>query len=241
MPRKFFIFGFLVAFILGMASTALAGNSLMVDLRSDYRPGDEFTAVRTILPSGSQTLAIFTTDVVDPSLRVADFPDVAAGTYDVTVELLRADESVLASRRIILTMPNAPFILTAVIARTGDATPTCEEQLAEAQAALAASRPSTVSPWVYRNLWRPSRLIGFIAPDADGDRVNDASDRCASTPAGNPVDTSGCSNRQYCAGFVTTTAADRRRCEDADWRADEASSGHPRDCVVRSGACVSTE
>jgi hypothetical protein len=53
--------------------------------------------------------------------------------------------------------------------------------------------------------------------DADADGRHDARDRCPATPAGIPVDESGCSLAEFCARRVES-------CEQADWRNDEPAA-----------------
>jgi hypothetical protein len=79
-------------------------------------------------------------------------------------------------------------------------------------------------------------LLGFCAPidlppDGDGDGEPDVSDQCPGTPAGGPVDDSGCSIDQFCDGIDVSTRFGRRLCRRADWRNDEPI-GRPRDCAI---------
>ena len=64
---------------------------------------------------------------------------------------------------------------------------------------------------------------GYV--DSDGDGEHDATDRCAFTPLGAPVDDGGCSQEQFCASFTS-----RDSCRHADWRNDEETRSSPRDC-----------
>jgi len=61
--------------------------------------------------------------------------------------------------------------------------------------------------------------------DADGDGEHDATDRCPSTSPGQAVDDGGCSQWQFCAGYIRPEA-----CQKADWRNDEEQSVSPHDC-----------
>jgi hypothetical protein len=73
--------------------------------------------------------------------------------------------------------------------------------------------------------------------DADSDGEADATDRCAGTPTGEPVDDAGCSTAEFCAQFDTHEAAGRRSCRRADWRNDEPSDWqHDGDCRIARDA-----
>ncbi len=78
-----------------------------------------------------------------------------------------------------------------------------------------------------------------VAPcsDADGDGEADATDRCPGTPPSEPVDDSGCSIAQFCAGFTSTTPAGARACKHADWKNDEPLMRRSQaDCTIDHGA-----
>jgi hypothetical protein len=65
-----------------------------------------------------------------------------------------------------------------------------------------------------------------IFADSDGDGEDDATDRCAGTPAGLSVDEAGCSLAQFCASRTAT-------CKRNDWLNDEPGVKKPRDCTCR--------
>jgi hypothetical protein len=60
--------------------------------------------------------------------------------------------------------------------------------------------------------------------DADSDGEDDATDQCAGTQAGEPVDAGGCSLTQFCAARTAT-------CKRNDWMNDEPGVKNPRDCT----------
>jgi len=81
--------------------------------------------------------------------------------------------------------------------------------------------------------WAEPRFV-----DADGDGVHDANDRCPATPRNERVDSSGCSQTQFCNAHLAD-------CEHADWLNDEPLR-KPADCrrigSKRSGyACGSRQ
>jgi len=76
--------------------------------------------------------------------------------------------------------------------------------------------------------------FGLTCLDTDGDGEDDATDRCAATPAGVPVDQAGCSLAQFCGGVVLSSGA---ACGAADWQNDSPRRS-PRDCSVVGTACV---
>jgi hypothetical protein len=63
-----------------------------------------------------------------------------------------------------------------------------------------------------------------VFADADSDGEDDATDRCADTRSGTPVDAGGCSLVQFCAARVAT-------CKRNDWLNDEPGVKSPRDCT----------
>jgi hypothetical protein len=73
--------------------------------------------------------------------------------------------------------------------------------------------------------------------DTDSDGEADETDRCAGTPAGEPVDDAGCSQAQFCAQFDVQTSAGRQSCRRADWGNDEPSDWQQDgDCRVARDA-----
>lgn len=111
---------------------------LIVDVITDYLPGVEFTATRATATGPSSPLPAsdpaFSTEDFIAGQRVGEF-DVLPGAYTVTVDLLRPDGMVLDSR-IAIVLVTVATGYTAVIARTGDPAPSCDELIAEADAAL---------------------------------------------------------------------------------------------------------
>jgi len=74
-------------------------------------------------------------------------------------------------------------------------------------------------------------------PDADRDGRADDHDLCPSTPWGEAIDQSGCSQGEFCATFDAATAAGRRACRKADWKNDEPlMTRKSADCAVVKGA-----
>ena len=75
--------------------------------------------------------------------------------------------------------------------------------------------------------------LGTAIADADGDGVGDTADLCADTPAATAVDTNGCSQAQFCAGFDATQSTGQKECKKADWMNDEPLlNGKTQDCTV---------
>lgn len=79
-----------------------------------------------------------------------------------------------------------------------------------------------------------SSTCSVTVPDADGDGEADSTDACPQTPAEVAVDSGGCSQAQFCAGFDATTKRGARTCKVADWENDEPV-GKPNDCTVDRG------
>jgi hypothetical protein len=71
--------------------------------------------------------------------------------------------------------------------------------------------------------------------DADGDGEHDDTDACSGTPAGEPVDSAGCSTAQFCAGFEVAGTSRNSPCNQADWGNDEPLDAE--DCKARNGIC----
>lgn len=72
--------------------------------------------------------------------------------------------------------------------------------------------------------------------DADGDGRRNIDDHCPVTPAGEAVDSDGCSQAQFCAGIDVTTPTGARSCKKADWRNDEpVMKSRDVDCRVDKG------
>jgi hypothetical protein len=103
-----------------ISSTAIA-SSLIVDLKTNYLPGVEFTTARTILtPGHTQNTPVFTTSPVeDPGIRIADYRGLRNGHYRLVVQLLRPDESILDTRTISVAL-HTNLGTIAVFARPGD-------------------------------------------------------------------------------------------------------------------------
>ena len=70
--------------------------------------------------------------------------------------------------------------------------------------------------------------------DSDGDGEYDGTDACSDTPAGAPVDDSGCSPDEFCARH-TASILD---CQGADWRNDEPATPVPLDCEPTPSGCL---
>jgi hypothetical protein len=78
--------------------------------------------------------------------------------------------------------------------------------------------------------------FGLTCLDTDGDGEDDATDRCAATPAAAAVDQAGCSLAQFCAA-VDLSSGKGSVCGAADWRNDSPRRS-PRDCRVAVGQCA---
>jgi len=119
--RRFILSSLIVSSLtLLISSTALA-SFLVVDLKTNYLPGVEFTTARTILNSRytQNTPVITTSPVEDPGIRIADYRDLRNGHYNLVVQLLRSDESILDTRTISVTL-DTNVMTVAVFARPGD-------------------------------------------------------------------------------------------------------------------------
>jgi len=70
--------------------------------------------------------------------------------------------------------------------------------------------------------------------DTDGDGERNGRDRCDGTPAGEAVDSAGCSVEQFCgliqAKIGRGTSLNRRQCNGSDWLNNEPQSRRPNDC-----------
>lgn len=96
-----------LTFALALTGCTSSGFELIVDLRTDLRPGYDFAVVRTSVveaPGPSvegerRTLAAATTDDYVTGERVAELRELPAGSYLIAVELLDAASVVVAGRR----------------------------------------------------------------------------------------------------------------------------------------------
>ena len=70
--------------------------------------------------------------------------------------------------------------------------------------------------------------------DTDSDSVNDKNDSCPNTGKGKKVDKNGCSAEQFCELIKINSKADVKKCESADWKANEARKKNPQDCSVET-------
>lgn len=109
------------ALLLSIAALAIGacdggGFRLTVDVKTDIRPGIEFTAVRTTLNDGGgeigqdETRSAFTRDDFLRGMRVAEFDDVLSGPTRVRVQLLKPDGSVLVERTTLVTITGTTSI-----------------------------------------------------------------------------------------------------------------------------------
>jgi hypothetical protein len=64
-------------------------------------------------------------------------------------------------------------------------------------------------------------LLGRTPVDDDGDGVSNAFDRCATTPTGAAVDSSGCTLEQFCGAVDARSGRGAKLCRRADWGNDE--------------------
>ncbi len=95
----------LAALLFAAPAVALAACSeepagLVVDLRTDYLPGVEFTSADVVLDDGVP-IGVAAAEGLDfaSGRRVAEYDDVPLGDHELVVSLLSADGSTVASRR----------------------------------------------------------------------------------------------------------------------------------------------
>src|SRR3989338_3439921 len=124
MKNKIFLSILIVSSLTFLVSSTALASELRVDLRTNYLPGVEFTTARAILNPLGRTLNVpfFTTSPVNPASQVFIF-NVANGDYRLVVELLRPDESILASRATALTLDH-DFSDTILISKPAEPAPT---------------------------------------------------------------------------------------------------------------------
>lgn len=80
----------------------------------------------------------------------------------------------------------------------------------------------------------PERANAFS--DADGDGEEDATDQCAETESGAPVDSAGCSLLQFCTGVNAAVSGGGSRCKQSDWNNDEPlMKRNEQDCSFDRG------
>ena len=97
----------LLALFLGAACDG-SGLLLLVELRTDLRPGYDFVTARTTIveaPAGGGrgdrvTLAVATSDDFTTGQRIAELGDLPAGTYSLVIELMDTTSVVIALRRL---------------------------------------------------------------------------------------------------------------------------------------------
>ncbi len=118
---------------LGFISPSQA-TLFITDLRSDWLPGAEFTAVRTEVDvdnDGSvdhvQEIPVFTIDDTVSGIRIGEF-DVPNGVHRVVASLIRPDASVLDSRALIASV-SGPLGTIILIPRSGDPQPVCDPSI----------------------------------------------------------------------------------------------------------------
>jgi hypothetical protein len=70
--------------------------------------------------------------------------------------------------------------------------------------------------------------LRFLVLDDDKDGIYNSFDTCQNSPISTAVDSTGCSQRQFCA-----TRTIRAKCTDADWKNDGVAS----DCLWKNGYC----
>jgi hypothetical protein len=80
------------------------------------------------------------------------------------------------------------------------------------------------------------RELGGLTGDPDGDGVPNVLDLCPKTAKGEAVDARGCALAQFCAD-IDAAAKGGEVCRSADWRGDEPTLRHPRDCAPATGVC----
>ncbi|HKY62784.1 MAG TPA: hypothetical protein VJR29_05125 [bacterium] len=231
----------LLTILLG-AATAMA-HLLVVDIRTNWLPGQEFIATRARIDSHglTETKAVFTTTPAEAGFRIAEFRDLATGTYRVDIDLLRSDETVLDTSAFIVDVDGTTAALQP-ISREGDPQPACEEELPKLQIELGDVKASLLSTQTeltetHHLLDIANLELAFFQDDADSDGILTVLDQCPGTPAGLAVDAVGCSVDQFCHNIGVSHPSENRVCRMADWGADEAESPDPGDCTYSAGVC----
>lgn len=139
----------LAAFLLGMVLPALASaTEFSVDLRTNFRPGIDFTAVRATIfeRSGDGSVGrvvdkrercVFTTSDTISGLRIAEF-DIPSGDYISRVELLDQNETAIEQRDSQVTLRAD---LGTIVVFSGGALPTsCSTNLTAMESELSACK-----------------------------------------------------------------------------------------------------
>jgi hypothetical protein len=96
----------------------------------------------------------------------------------------------------------------------------CQVNLGDSNAALYQSQLDLAQATTDLAVCQAQRVFA----DADSDGEDDATDRCAATTAGTPVDGDGCSRAEFCTAKSAT-------CKKNDWMNDEPGSKSPGDCI----------
>jgi CARDB len=161
MTEKYFHFLILGAFLTGMALTApVSATEFSVDLKTNFRPGVDFIAVRTTIfeRSGSglgrlvdkREISAFTTSDVTNGVRIAEF-DIPNGDYISRVELLNQNETAIEQRDRqftltadlgaveVISVGALPATCSANLAATESKLSTCNKELETAQNNVAAA------------------------------------------------------------------------------------------------------
>jgi len=71
--------------------------------------------------------------------------------------------------------------------------------------------------------------LRFLVLDDDKDGIYNSFDTCQNSPLNTAVDSTGCSQKQFCA-----TRTIRSKCTAADWK----NEGVTLDCLWKNGFCV---
>ncbi|MCC6874910.1 MAG: hypothetical protein IT378_11445 [Sandaracinaceae bacterium] len=169
--------------LLVLAGCDGGGHELLVDLRTDLRPGIELVAVRTSvrrLPDPASLPPVerpaLENALVSSGLRIAEWAGLATGRYRVNVELLSASGALVASRPADVEL-STDFGVTVLIMR--DCVGVCgrlpfDEASAPAMIVALTTRPHRPLGEVVEGV--PEALSGLV-------------DRCLSKdPAGRPAD-----------------------------------------------------
>jgi hypothetical protein len=155
-------------------------------------------------------------------------PDTAgACTFTPAVVFVEPDGTLSEPTNESVVGDGAECDVTVRFARPAAAPPSqCEADLAVCQSDLGSCETDLASC-----------LANPPTQDGDGDGEADATDRCAGTPAGQPVDDAGCSQAQFCAAFDVKTPEGQKSCRRADWRNDEPSDAqNDGDCRIARDA-----
>ena len=95
-----------LAWLLALVGCSPTPPSIVVSVKSDFLPGVEVIAARTVLRSPAETRerVLFRDDSVTSGVQVAEISVPGPGEYELEVSLLGPDGDVVADRRVVLTL-----------------------------------------------------------------------------------------------------------------------------------------